>query len=838
MAAPALTATINSVWMGIAVVALAWCAVRILPRLNAATRYWIWYAALLLTAALPVLLSLRVDPPRTAPAAAIDLPREVSREAAPDTGQDAFGIASETAEPAPAKSPAPFEIPLPATLPALVVLAWGTIVLLGVARLAREFIVQSRFRRRCSPASDSLESHLNRWIHRTRTRRRITLMLSEDDRGPLAIGFIKPAIVIPAALIAELSDPELDKIVLHELAHLRRRDDWTRLLQRVIETLLFFHPAVIWLGRKLDLEREVACDDWVIVTTGQAHEYASCLTRIVELARFRRRFALAAGAADTRSHLIRRIELMLDKTRNYGTRASWLALLGLAAAVVLVALVAGHLPSAFAVTASPAWAGDNDGSSRWHTTWNENGRRLEISVDGAVEFTNDDRGIKTLSPGGLFWIESNAGGETKRYEVRADSGGNLTRTFLVDGRSRNSGEAKPWLAGKLPEVIRETGIGAGPRIQRIAEHGGATAAIREIGLIHSDGSKRLYIEQLIERVRMDDSQLGETMRLVRSISSDGEKTRAIVTVSRKYRTLGLREGMFDAIDTIHSDGERHRALTAVVEGDPNKDTVLLASRSAGRISSDGEKAAILVQMAGQASTDETRRSWLKTATSINSDGGKRRAISAMLNADGRPATLAPLLHAASGISSDGEKANLLIQAASLYTDTDAVRREFFDAADTIHSDGEHARVLHAVLERNTSAATLTSAAKSARRISSDGEKSRVLQRIAKENLTDPAVRTAFFEAADSINSDGEHARVLSVAAGRSGLPDDIVVAIVRSAARIRSDGEKARVLAQIAQRYGRNAAVSQELRSALRTISSDGEYRRVMSVLDSQSPAI
>ena len=73
-------------------------------------------------------------------------------------------------------------------------------------------------------------------------------------------------------------------MLLHELAHLRRWDDWTKLAQRLAEAIFFFHPAIYWIARNLNLEREVACDDWVVVHTGRTKPYALCLTRLVETA--------------------------------------------------------------------------------------------------------------------------------------------------------------------------------------------------------------------------------------------------------------------------------------------------------------------------------------------------------------------------------------------------------------------------------------------------------------------------------------------------------------------------------------------------------------------------
>ena len=97
----------------------------------------------------------------------------------------------------------------------------------------------------------------------TRLTRAVALCTSDLVHVPTAIGLVKPAVVLPRWVMQELSADELNQILLHELAHLRRWDDWTNLAQKVVKALFFFHPAVWWIEKKVSLEREMACDDAV-----------------------------------------------------------------------------------------------------------------------------------------------------------------------------------------------------------------------------------------------------------------------------------------------------------------------------------------------------------------------------------------------------------------------------------------------------------------------------------------------------------------------------------------------------------------------------------------------
>ena len=136
----------------------------------------------------------------------------------------------------------------------------------------------------------------------------------------MALGWNAPAILLPAALTEQLAQAELDQVLLHELAHLRRWDDWTKLAQRLAEAIFFFHPVIYWIARHLNLEREVACDDWVVVYTGRTKPYALCLTRLVETARGYRHPALASGAQKSGKQLSWRIEMLLNKDRDASLR--------------------------------------------------------------------------------------------------------------------------------------------------------------------------------------------------------------------------------------------------------------------------------------------------------------------------------------------------------------------------------------------------------------------------------------------------------------------------------------------------------------------------------------
>jgi beta-lactamase regulating signal transducer with metallopeptidase domain len=146
--------------------------------------------------------------------------------------------------------------------------------------------------------------------------RKIALCTSEKVRVPTAIGLTKPAILIPRWVLQELSADELTQIVLHELAHLRRWDDWTNLAQQIVKAVFVFHPAVWWIEKKLAFERESACDEAVLAETSSPRAYAECLAHLAERSFVQRSAALAQAVLGRVSQVSLRVAQILDGNRS------------------------------------------------------------------------------------------------------------------------------------------------------------------------------------------------------------------------------------------------------------------------------------------------------------------------------------------------------------------------------------------------------------------------------------------------------------------------------------------------------------------------------------------
>jgi hypothetical protein len=497
-----------------------------------------------------------------------------------------------------------------------------------------------------------------------------------------------------------------------------------------------------------------------------------------------------------------------------------------------VAPLAPRAPLApMAPLAPTAPVASQSGESHTEMTMRDGLTSLSVKIDGAIEFTDDDGDVKSLSPYGYFRLEEGTWLSRRAYDVKADAAGNLTKTYSVDGTTKPlDNEGRAWLAHVLPQAIRESGIGAAARVARILRQGGPQAVLTEIGLIHSDGSKRIYLEQLFSQATLNPAQLKDAAELIRGISSDGDKAQVIITVDKQYLTSELRPYLFDAAGSISSDGDKRIVLSDIVRKDPaNMETLVGAAVVAKHISSDGDKAEVLIGIGDSyRASDELRAAYFDAADSISSDGDHARVLVKLLAAHDDRDTMVRVLRSDERISSDGDKAAVLEEAVAQYSDDPVMQRAFFDAANSISSDGDHQQVLVALVRRQgIGSATLGEIANSAQRISSDGDKARVLLELAAANVE--PVRDAFFAATDSIHSDGDRSRVLMAILDKPGTSTAMAIAAIHSATGMSSDGDMGRVLLDAAERYSKDPDVNAALRKAASSLHSDSEFRAVMS---------
>jgi beta-lactamase regulating signal transducer with metallopeptidase domain/ankyrin repeat protein len=268
-----------------------------------------------------------------APAWAIDLGGEILRAAV-----------APAAAPEPPKAEPLFALPeftLPAlnlpdlTLPLALVWLAGTLFLL--VRIGRDLMAVERLVANARPAA--LPEKLQRRMKGVR------VAVSPDAPGPMAAGLFRPCIVLPESIA--LNSPGMAALLEHEKAHIQRRDMAIALAQRVVLALLWWSPALYWISRRIDEEREVACDETAVRCTGDAKAFARSLTIEAQNQLWARAPRLAVGAIGPRSQVGRRIRRLIDLAKGMSPAkySGRLAFAGLALAVAIAAMVTPRFPA-------------------------------------------------------------------------------------------------------------------------------------------------------------------------------------------------------------------------------------------------------------------------------------------------------------------------------------------------------------------------------------------------------------------------------------------------------------------------------------------------------------
>jgi BlaR1 peptidase M56 len=187
------------------------------------------------------------------------------------------------------------------------VCVWSVLSLARGIQLMRSAFGLRRIARRATPVAASPEcAALLRTSYRS-----AELCASADVDRPSVIGFFKPRVLIPLDLLEKISASELEQIVMHEMEHLRRADDWTNLIQKISLVLFPLNPVLLWVERRLCMERELACDDRVLHCTKARKAYATCLVNLAEHSVLRRGASLVLGAWERQSEVGRRVRRIL-----------------------------------------------------------------------------------------------------------------------------------------------------------------------------------------------------------------------------------------------------------------------------------------------------------------------------------------------------------------------------------------------------------------------------------------------------------------------------------------------------------------------------------------------
>jgi uncharacterized protein (TIGR03435 family) len=211
---------------------------------------------------------------------------------------------------------------------------WSVGVLLLSIRLAVGCTEAFRLGRRGSHASAAVVDVAQAVARRMGVTRPLRVVTSTGADGPSVLGWLKPVILLPPAIVTGLTRGQLEAVLAHELAHVKRHDYAVNMLQIVVETVFFYHPATWWISNHIRIEREACCDTLAVECCGNATDYARALITIAEQQLARPRLALAS----TGGALVDRVQRLLDLPAHECRPSGWSGVAALCLALACVGL--------------------------------------------------------------------------------------------------------------------------------------------------------------------------------------------------------------------------------------------------------------------------------------------------------------------------------------------------------------------------------------------------------------------------------------------------------------------------------------------------------------------
>jgi uncharacterized protein (TIGR03435 family) len=266
--------------------------------------------------------------------------------------------------------------------------------------------------RRGAPADAALVTRVAAVATRIGVSRRVRVITSGLSQGPATLGALRPVILVPSAVILGLTPQQFEAVLAHELAHIRRHDFLVNVVQVLVETLFFYHPAIWWASRRIRIERELCCDDIAVQCCGEPLVYAQALTSIARLPIPSPRFVLGARSGP----LLYRIQRVLGLEPRANAMSLWPPILAIGLVLGCAAVNAGWAqttaPQRFEVASvKPNRSGrlaisiDLPGPRRFTAT--------NVPLDNLIRFAfNVD---DTRMTGGPGWIN------TERFDIVATS---------------------------------------------------------------------------------------------------------------------------------------------------------------------------------------------------------------------------------------------------------------------------------------------------------------------------------------------------------------------------------------------------------------------------------
>ena len=634
--------------------------------------------------------------------------------------------------------------------------------------------------------------------------RPLTLLRSRRFGIPVTWGVVYPVVLLPDDA-DEWSEERRQYVMVHEMAHVKRIDAFTQLVAQFALALFWFDPLVWIAVHRMRVEREHACDDYVLRHGTSPSTYASDLLEMVRSLGGDRPTAQPAFAslamarpAELEERMLAILDPHHDRRPLRNAPAVALSALALACLAPLAALNPfGTRHSSFPGFHSPpipvvparAWSEPDYAAA---VIAADAGARVGAAM-AATAATAARAAVAAATASVHATTAAMAPVVAATTSVGTSSCSMVSRRRESRGRGTSSTSTSIHIDDDGPDGANFQYMSSNPtRCLHVTVSGVVTFSPDEREVQSLSRGGRLYVrERLGDADREVTITRGAGAAIEYEFVRDGESA-PFDDSAREWLSALIPE-------ILRESGLNSKARVARIRRQGGVGAVLAEiSQTSSASAKRATYEALLDQ--GELTEDELDRVVEQAGRDLSSSDSELRALLSRISFRGRPSSRASTaaVEAAGRMSSDGEKRAVLQQYA-------------------LGADRQ----------------TLIAAMREVRKMSSDGEKSELLRTVASRYLSadDEALRTAYFSAVETFTSDGERASVLQAAVPYASASPKVVLSILDATRPMSSDGEKAEVLVTLARQHLISAAgVREAFMKAARSLGSDAEYRRVMEV--------
>ena len=575
------------------------------------------------------------------------------------------------------------------------------------------------------------------------------LLLHGERLGiPVTWGIVYPAVLLPPDS-DEWPEARRRFVLVHEMAHVKRFDALTQLAAQIAVAVFWFDPFIWLAAHHMRVEREHACDDYVLRDGTTPSLYAGELLEMVRSlgrpAHERAAPAFAALAMARRSEFEGRMLAILDPKldRHDIDRRSTIMTIAVVAVLVLplaalrpfeqprqhALAVEGKLPRVASVTLTPKATesvrscdsidldsprtttthisvhDDSESARSISFLMSRRGRCTEASMIGRAQLSPDESRVVALPEAGLATFREVLPREDRSVVIAPTSDGGLSYTAHFNGRLVSFDSAmQSWLARFLPEVLRESAVDVPQRVVRLRGAGGVAGVLADIARIRSSAAKTAHYVALLDLGSFTQAEIDRIARSagrdLAPVPTDLSTVLNHISPSPAARA-DISHSIQSAINKTASNSDKAAILSQYAAGD-DPDALLMVLRGARELSSDADKSSLLQTVASKAlsgKNEALRAAFFSAVATLSSDAEARKVLVAALpygHAD-EAVTVAIIRSVGNIRSADDQAAVLIAMAEQRLLTSQSSRDAFLKAAKQIPSSGDQRRVLDALI---------------------------------------------------------------------------------------------------------------------------------------------